>query len=112
MGRSARAAQVGSITGSVAPDRVDYGVTQFMQTAVLCALPPTGPSFYGDEINIEDKRSPGRNEVAGPHVAIAEIRRNGQKPTFAHLHAEHALVPSLDDLARSNYETEGMPAVS
>ena len=43
-GRLARATQAGRVTGSVAPDRVDHGVTQFMQTAVK-EVPDSGHHY-------------------------------------------------------------------
>jgi hypothetical protein len=57
-------------------------------------------SFNGDEIDVEDQGGARRYDAAGTAVAVGKIRGNDEPAAFADLHAEHALIPALDDLVR------------
>ena len=58
------------------------------------------------QFDFENERRIGRNHTACAAHAVAELRRNGQTPHAAHLHALHAFVPALDDHAAAEYERE------
>src|SRR5574343_826687 len=62
--------------------------------------------FSAQKFDFEDKRCVGGNHTPGTTGTIAQLRWNGQFALAAHLHTDHALVPTLNDhtLAQREYE--------
>mmetsp|Transcript_25547 Transcript_25547/g.78592 ORF Transcript_25547/g.78592 Transcript_25547/m.78592 type:complete len:207 (-) Transcript_25547:27-647(-) len=62
--------------------------------------------FDFEELDVEDERAPGRNDLAGAQVAVGQVRRHRQRPDLAHAHALHAVVPALDHRVLPDRERE------
>ena len=56
-------------------------------------------SAHREQLDLEDQRGLGRDDAGVAAHAVAELGWDGQLALAAHLHAGHALVPALDDLA-------------
>src|SRR6185369_1068759 len=64
-----------------------------------------------EELDFEQQRGVRRNDPAGAARAVAELGRDGELALAADLHAGHALVPALDDVALAEREHERLAAV-
>src|SRR6202030_2031391 len=63
--------------------------------------------------DVEDQRGIGWNGAVGSAVlAIAQVRRNAQLALAANFHSRHAFVPSFDDFAVAQHESERTPRVN
>src|SRR6218665_8854 len=65
----------------------------------------------GQQLHFEQQRRVRRNHAAGAAGAVAERRGDHQHAGAADLHALHAFVPALDDLATGQVEAERVAAV-
>src|SRR6185312_6302406 len=63
------------------------------------------------QLELEHQRGIGRDHAAGAASAVAEFGGNQQGALAAHVHAGHALVPTLDDHALAQGEGERFVAV-
>jgi ARG/rhodanese/phosphatase superfamily protein len=63
------------------------------------------------QLDFEDERGAGRDDVAGAALTVAEVRRNDELTLAARLHRAHALVPALDHAALADRKLEGLAAV-
>src|ERR1700692_3886815 len=63
-------------------------------------------SFDRDEIDIEHQRGAGRYDASGAALTVGEFRGNDEPPALSNLHAGHALIPTLDDLAGAHREAK------
>src|SRR3990172_186081 len=66
----------------------------------------TRRSAYGEQLDFENQRRVRRDRAAGAARAVAELGRNDELAPPAHLHALHAFVPALDDVAGGEREFE------
>jgi hypothetical protein len=64
-----------------------------------------------DELGLEDESRVGGDDTADSTAAIGKIGGNSELALLAHLHAEEALIPALDDLAITDSELERVTAV-
>src|SRR5262249_35450632 len=64
-----------------------------------------------EQFHLEHERGIGRNDASGAARAVAERGRDGELARAADLHALHALVPALDDVAAAEREYERVAAV-
>src|SRR5262245_59019520 len=64
-----------------------------------------------EELHLEQQRRVRRDHPAGAARAVAEVGRDQQRALAADLHAGHALVPALDDLALAEAERERAAAI-
>src|SRR5579885_1722038 len=67
-------------------------------------------SLHVKQLHLEGQLRVGRDLAHGA-VAVGQVRRDDQLALAANLHAGHALVPALDDLAATEPEREGLAAV-
>src|SRR2546428_3678615 len=67
--------------------------------------------FHVEQLDLELERGIGRDDVAGAARAVAERRRHDEDAFAADLHASHAFVPTLDDLATAERERERLTTV-
>src|SRR5438552_152375 len=65
-----------------------------------------------NQLDIEQERRIGRDDVARTARAVAEFRRDCQFTPAAHLHAHHPFVPAFDDLADTDHELEWLAAIT
>ena len=61
-----------------------------------------------EQLDLENERRVGRNHRRKAPRSVAEVRRDGELAERAHLHARHALIPALDDLACAEPEREAL----
>src|SRR6266568_8312785 len=78
---------------------------------VMSQLLRDGLSCDGEQLDLEHQRRVGRDSAREAARAVAELGRDGELALAAHLHALHALVPALDDLAGAELELEGIAAI-
>ena len=64
-----------------------------------------------EQVDHEDQRLAGLDHPAGAAVAVAQVRRDHELPAAADLHALHAGVPALDDLADAEPELQRLAPV-
>lgn len=64
-----------------------------------------------DELGLEDESGVGRNGVTGTAGAVAELGFDGELALLADLHAEEALIPTLDDLTLADSEVQRLATV-
>src|SRR5689334_9548024 len=75
-------------------------------TIVACATFPFGSLPDVQQVDDEHERLAALDGTTGAALAVAEVRRDGDAPAAADLHAGHALVPPGDDLAAPQAELE------
>src|SRR4051794_14346400 len=63
------------------------------------------------ELDVEDERRVWRNGAAGAALAVAELRRNDERPLSTDLHAGDTLIPAADDRARTEAEFERLAVI-
>src|SRR4051812_28487836 len=68
-------------------------------------------SADAEQVHDEDEGLAGLDVAAGPALAVAEVRRDGEPPTATDLHPRDALVPAADDLPGAEPERERLAAV-
>lgn len=59
-------------------------------------------------LDVKDERCVAWNVRWRALASVSSSRWAGQPPLFSNLHAEHTLVPSLDDLSLAKLEREGL----
>lgn len=64
-----------------------------------------------DEFNLEHEGGTSWDDVSSSSVTVAETWRDGEFSLFADTHVEETLVPTLDHLAHSQFEREGLVSV-
>src|SRR5258706_5577037 len=67
--------------------------------------------LHVEELHLEDQGRVRRDDVARAARAVAELRRDGELPLAADLHALDALVPALDHVSLAEREDERIAAV-
>merc|ERR1719221_1553718 len=68
-------------------------------------------SFNKFALDVEDQGGVGRNVWRSSSSTVAKLGRDDQLPLAAHLHAQHAHVPALDDLPGAQLELERLPVL-
>src|SRR5262249_19565130 len=67
--------------------------------------------LHTQKLDVKNQGRVGWNHPACSPRAVTELRRNAELPLAADFHAFHALVPSLDHLARAESEFERLAPV-
>src|ERR1700675_1629954 len=83
--------------------------------STIASRTPAGPaierrSFNRNQIDIEDQGRSRGNDAARTVIAVGKVRGNNEPTTLADLHSGNALIPTLDDGARTQREFKGLTA--
>src|SRR5262245_3715306 len=89
----------------------ESAVCNATRAGILRARNGLGSFLDGEQLDFEDERGVGRDDVAGAALAVGQVRRNGQLALAADFHAGDAFVPALDHFAPAKRKIERHVAV-